>query len=118
MLKVYKIRKKGTTDLFSSGGAGPQWTKKGKTWASMGHVSSHLGNHVDRKPSQYVADYADAEIVVYNVVEDQVFDIALAQKQIKDRRDAKVAKEKAAAAKMTEEQERAQLAALQQKYRQ
>lgn len=124
MLKIYKIRKKGTTDLFSSGGSNPRWTKKGKTWGSMSHVTSHLGHQEDLAKNHQsrwqryngYANYADAEVVVFNVVEDDVLDIALIQKQIKDRKDAKAAKAEAERTKRKEEQERAQLSALQKKY--
>lgn len=109
MLKVYKIRKKGTTDLFSSGGAYPRWTKKGKTWGSLAHVTSHLGN-------RRAGDYADGEIVVFKVVEDDVLDLDLVVKQIRERHAAKVAKAEADRTKRKEAQERAQLQALQAKY--
>lgn len=45
-MKIYKIRHK-LTGLFSTGGSNPFWTKKGKTWSSIGHVKSHISGVVD-----------------------------------------------------------------------
>lgn len=45
-MKLYKIRNR-ATGLWSSGGMNPRWTKKGKTWATMAHVKSHLRNFED-----------------------------------------------------------------------
>lgn len=41
--KVYKIRNgKG---LWSSGGSYPSFSKRGKTWDSLGHLKNHLSNY-------------------------------------------------------------------------
>jgi len=40
---IYKIKSL-TTGRFSTGGDCPNYTKKGKTWAEKGHVSSHLSS--------------------------------------------------------------------------
>jgi len=38
--KVYKIRN--AEGLFSTGGTTPRWTKQGKTWTALNHLSAHL----------------------------------------------------------------------------
>ncbi len=108
-MKIYKIRKKGTTDTFSSGGAYPRWTKKGRTWGSLSHITTHLG-------PRNLAFYVDAEIVVFTVVEDDVLEIAKVNKQTQDRKD-KIAKDQQAKRDLQHENyEREQLRALQAKY--
>jgi ribosome-binding ATPase YchF (GTP1/OBG family) len=43
-MKIYKI-KNTETGLFSKGGTvEPSWSKKGKTWSSIGHLKVHLAN--------------------------------------------------------------------------
>lgn len=40
-MKIYKIQR--TTDnLFSTGGTYPKFTKKGKIWSAINHVTAHL----------------------------------------------------------------------------
>jgi len=39
--KAYKIRHK-ITGLYSGGGEGPSWNKKGKIWNTYAHVMAHL----------------------------------------------------------------------------
>lgn len=118
-MKVFKIRKKGT-NLFSSGGADPRWTTKGKTWGSRAHVTCHLGQvHQPRSGGwsrRDLADYADAEIVEYNVVEASVTDVTTAFQQIRDKKATQKAKEEAAARKRQEDAEREQLRKLKAKF--
>jgi hypothetical protein len=40
-MKIYKIIHK-NTGLYSAGGTTPRWTKKGKTWNSLGHLKLHI----------------------------------------------------------------------------
>lgn len=40
-IKIFKITDT-KTGLFSSGGIGPGWSKRGKTWNNIGHVKNHL----------------------------------------------------------------------------
>lgn len=114
-MKVFKIRKKGTTDIFSSGGADPRWTTKGKTWSSLGHVKSHMGQcRLGRYRDS--ADYADAEIVEYAVTEVAVTDATTMFQQIHNDRTKKRLKEEAALRKRQEDAEREQLRKLQAKF--
>jgi hypothetical protein len=40
---MYKI-KDTTTGLYSAGGMYPSFNKNGKTWRTLGHITSHLGH--------------------------------------------------------------------------
>lgn len=62
---MYKIRNK-TTGLFSTGGAYPRWTKRGKVWTATHHIRSHLKSNAEYKKNFY----ADAEVVSYLVIVD------------------------------------------------
>ncbi len=42
----WKIRKRGT-ELFSTGGASPRFTKAGKIWATRGHIMAHLRTYAE-----------------------------------------------------------------------
>lgn len=72
---MFKIRHK-ITGMFSSGGAYPKWSRKGKTWSSYGHVMQHLRPHMEkirrgRHLSEAERDYAlgNIEIVEYTMSE-------------------------------------------------
>lgn len=117
---MFKIRKKGT-HLFSSGGADPRWTTKGKTWGSLAHVTSHLAQVNQPRSggwsrSRDLADYTDAEIVEYAAVESAVTDVTAMLQQIRDKKALKKAKEEAAIRKRQEDAEREQLRKLQAKF--
>ena len=45
-MKLYKIRHK-ETGLYSKGGSYPSWSKKGKTWSTLGHLKRHIACVVD-----------------------------------------------------------------------
>lgn len=64
-IEVYKIRRR-ADGLFSSGGAYPTFSKKGKTWSARGHVTSHLSQFGDRDKNRY---YKDCEVVRIEVQE-------------------------------------------------
>jgi hypothetical protein len=120
-MKVFKIRKKGTTDTFSSGGADPRWTTKGKTWASLGHVKNHLSQVVQPRsggwrPLPLQANYAEAEVVEYDVVVASTTDVATILLEIHDKAQAKRDKAEAAARKAREDREKEELRRLQAKY--
>jgi hypothetical protein len=57
---MFKIQR--SDGLFSSGGENPTWSKNGKIWKQRGHVTSHLGL-VSRR------EYADADVVEYEMTE-------------------------------------------------
>ena len=117
--KMFKIRKKGT-NLFSSGGADPRWTPKGKTWGSIAHVKSHLAQVNQPRSGGWgsldIANYTEAEIVEYTAVESSVTDVVVVFQQIRDTKAEKRAKKEAAARKTHEDYEREQLRHLQAKY--
>lgn len=45
MISVYKI-KDSETGLYSTGGTYPSWTKKGKTWSTLGHLKSSVTQYL------------------------------------------------------------------------
>lgn len=65
---MFKIRNT-KTGLFSTGGAYPNWTKKGKTWNSRGHTVLSLLNYgtTDRIP------ISDLEVVEFATIEAMTF---------------------------------------------
>lgn len=42
-MEAFKIKNK--DGLFSTGGTNPRFTKRGKTWGNLAHLSSHLTNY-------------------------------------------------------------------------
>jgi hypothetical protein len=58
----YKI-KNTLTELYSAGGSWPTWTKKGKTWKSLGALKRHI-HMIDAR--RYVV-YKNAVIISYEV---------------------------------------------------
>jgi len=64
---MYKIRHK-ETGLYSSGGAYPRWTKRGKVWYALHHIAAHLRLNSDHKK----IFYGNAEIVYFQVSIDSV----------------------------------------------
>ena len=76
MAQVFKIRRK-SDGLFSTGGTGPQWSKKGKMWTGRGPLSNHLA--LVRANS-----YTDAELITYELVE-QIIDVESLE-DVNDRR--------------------------------
>lgn len=71
-MKYYKIRNK-RTGLYSTGGKFPDWTKKGKSWATLGHVAAHLNQHVGTNYQSWI--YANCEVVTFVLVEESTEDI-------------------------------------------
>jgi hypothetical protein len=111
-ISLYKIRHK-TTGLFSSGGAHPRWTKKGKAWTNIGHIKTHfqgVPDHILR------STYKDAEIVEYEVTELNAREMTEIFDEIATAKIAKAKKIEAARKKATEDRERALLSSLQKKY--
>lgn len=112
-IKLYKIRKKGT-NLFSSGGAVPRWTTRGKAWTSLAPIQSHL-NRLARYQFS-AAYYANTEVVEFEVTEKATQETAAVLQQFLDRKAARVAKAEAASRRRQEAAEREQLRVLQGKY--
>ncbi len=66
MTTVYKIRNR-ANGLYSTGGAHPTWSKKGKTWARMSLIQSHLRQVMARRNN--IQLYNEADIVEVEVTE-------------------------------------------------
>ena len=122
--RFYKIRRKGTSDQFSTGGATPKWSKTGKTWNKRGHVTSHLAqvNPPGRRggwASQNVtgmADYSEAEIVTFEAQPVEVEDVSIRLAQIKARKDKERQEREEARRRRRENAERAELRRLKKKF--
>lgn len=71
-MKYYKIRNR-RTGLYSTGGKFPDWTKKGKSWASLGHIAAHLSQHVGENYQNWI--YANCEIVTFALIEEAAEEI-------------------------------------------
>lgn len=69
-MTFYKIRHK-TTGLFSMGGVEPRFTKRGKTWATMGHVKLHLNGvrHYANEPKSPLSAQAQEYLNSIEIVE-------------------------------------------------
>ena len=65
MASFFKIRN--SAGLFSKGGQYINWSKTGKTWNMIGHVSSHFSGLGQRELREYID--AGAEVVEYEMVE-------------------------------------------------
>lgn len=114
---LFKIRKKGT-DLYSSGGGSPRWTRKGKAWTSLGHVKNHLATACHRNWGAVGGIYTagDVEVVEFVVQEKTATDLAVIQQQVKDAKDKRVQKAADALKREQEKLERDQLRLLLEKY--
>lgn len=88
---VYKIRKK-SDGLFSTGGSRPRFTKKGKVWASIGHIRNHLNLPLGYSDipawTQYV-NVRDLEVVQYAVGEVSVWPLKQFTKEKDERKTSK-----------------------------
>jgi hypothetical protein len=102
MSTVYKIRHK-ETGLYSMGGTDPRWSKTGKKWSKLGHITSHMRGL--RRWGGYPHPYKDAEIVEYQVTEVEVGtqDALEYLKGRNDERDAKAATQSVRSAKRQRE---------------
>jgi hypothetical protein len=109
---IYKIRHK-ITGLFSSGGAHPRWTKKGKAWTNIGHIKTHFSMIGD---AQLRAAYRDSEIVEYDVTEAGTSSMTELFDQILEAKDLKRKKAELARKNAEEARERNTLSHLLRKY--
>lgn len=50
-MKLFKIMNR--DGLFSTGGMRPRWSKRGKTWNSIGHLKCHLTQFQGKIPSDW-----------------------------------------------------------------
>ena len=112
-IKVYKIRKKGTTDLFSSGGRRPCWKPKGKTWTQLGHLTAHIGL---LSSTALPPIYQDAEVVEFEIMEVRTQDASDVFQGIQERREKQARKRQEAVQKFNRESELRELRRLQAKY--
>jgi hypothetical protein len=68
-MKFYKIRNT-KTNLFSTGGVNPYWSKLGKVWTTKAHIKSHLELFKDYDNRYFFPDsYKYAEIVELETIE-------------------------------------------------
>ena len=68
-MKIYKIRHM-QTGLYSAGGSySPRWTKRGKTWNTLGHLKSHIRGIVERRHTLTIRDMCFWEVVEIEVSE-------------------------------------------------
>ena len=127
MLTLYKIRNK-DTGLYSTGGASPSWSKTGKTWSKVCHITAHL-NHVEKRGfgSRYKTYLADAEIVLFEATPTWKKDLVVFVLQLQEQRRMKKQKKEEAyrlarikgeseRLALQEKRERKQLQKLQAKY--
>lgn len=117
-MKLYKIRHK-VTGLYSKGGASPYWSKKGKTWSSIGHLKRHIAGVVDSRYHK-MSDMVNWEILEIEVSETltpigTAMDIALEREKKNKEKEQQWARERAerefnkkqAIAKLTPEERKA-----------
>ena len=118
----YKVRQKGT-ELYSTGGSTPKWTKKGKVWSGIGSLKNHLVQvETPRRTSWSVLGhvpvhpYRDAEIVVMVMKETETMSPMEMLRDLRVKKDETKAKQLELSRKQTEEAERQHLRNLQAKY--
>lgn len=66
---IYKIRSKKTGE-FSKGGTWPSFSKKGKIWSALNHLSNHF-NQLGSSGRQMYKSH-ECEVVVYELIESEV----------------------------------------------
>jgi hypothetical protein len=69
-MKIFKIKHK-ETGLYSKGGQWPTWSKKGKTWNSLGHLKTHIQNVMDFRRTK-LEEFAKWEIIEIEIQENVV----------------------------------------------
>ena len=69
--KLFKIMRV-PDGLFSTGGACPRFTKKGKNWRQRGHITSHMN-----QLSSPAKIYADCRIVEYELTMTEIDSMAV-----------------------------------------
>lgn len=110
-MKYYKIHKKGT-DLYSTGGMTPDWSKKGKVWTNIGHLKNHLHGLMNG-----AVDYRDAEIIELEMtpvgIPRSVQDML---QELQEEKDRQRREQEAVWAKQREDHEKEQLRLLRAKY--
>lgn len=113
---LYKIRHR-KTGLFSTGGAYPGWSKKGKSWSSLTYVKSHLALvGGQRCVANLGHPYADAYVVGFEVTLASTMPIQALLDEVKQ---AKVTKRLATEERVSErrkDRERAELQRLRRLY--
>ena len=93
-MKIYKIKSL-KTGRFSTGGSYPSYTKKGKTWAEKGHVSSHLSCQDGHGRQSYKINECVIVCYDFEAGTEEVFDIDQWRLEAAQRREEReVAKEK------------------------
>jgi hypothetical protein len=68
-MKIYKIRHM-QTGLYSAGGSySPRWTKRGKTWNTMGHLKAHIRAIAETRQGLTIRDMCFWEVIEIEVSE-------------------------------------------------
>ena len=68
-MKIYKIRHM-QTGLYSAGGSySPRWTKRGKTWNTLGHLKSHIRGIAETRQAITIRDMCLWEVIEIEVTE-------------------------------------------------
>jgi hypothetical protein len=110
MIKIYKIVN--TNGMFSTGGGHPEWSKKGKSWTSLGHVHCHLSQcnyNIYQNDDAHIIEYVLEPRTTISSVREALIRI---EKNKSDKRDARMKEVQ----KRMEEQERQKLKELKKKY--
>jgi hypothetical protein len=61
---VFKVRNKDTKQYSSGGGGRFNWSRKGKTWNTLGHLKAHF-NQLTRNKMTTPMEYQNSEIVEF-----------------------------------------------------
>jgi hypothetical protein len=96
----YKIRN--SKGLFSTGGADPDFTKKGKVWRGIGALKNHL--NLMRDTSKY--DYCEVVTYELEVKEVSVKTLSATLEEIKSQRQKKHAQQVQLAQRRQEQKDR------------
>lgn len=115
----FKIRNP-RTGLFSKGGYGPKWDKKGKLWKNIGHVKNHLkqvtGDWQHRRSARSAYQGCEVVEIVVNTEEANAYPVLNLIEENERKEAAKQAAREDQRRQDQEARERAELARLQRKY--
>jgi len=112
---IYKIRDK-MTGLFSTGGAFPRWTARGKSWSSLTYVKSHLGLVDNGRWGNKAHPYINAEIVTFDVTISGTMNVQLLLDKVGRGQEAKLLAAKNRASQRRDDRERAELRRLRKRW--
>ncbi|WP_273854007.1 hypothetical protein [Guptibacillus spartinae] len=116
--KVYKIRNKVTGEFSKGGSRANVWTKSGKSWSNIGHLKNHINQFIRNGELIQSYPYKNAEIVEIIIDDSNSFRFDMdrfAEDLLKNKADAEEAYRNNLN-RWKEQQEKALLEALKQKY--